>query len=271
MAEPLLPPVSAPPEPNIQNQANEQTTIPEWLKGIDDPELQGSKFLHRFADVKTLAQNALASKQTLSKKLVDIPGADSPPEKWEELHTALGRPAKPEDYKVTLTGEDGKPFEIKNPELDGLIRNIAHSIGTNNEGYNNIIAKIAEHVSNLPNIYGETIQGEWKGDFEKNRQIADKAFNSLSEGLQTEIRQTFGPHPIVMKMLYEIGKRTINDTIPDAAAKTQPVQTEGDLQKRHDALRNDPAFLNRNDPRFKDVNDELVAITEKLYKMRGGK
>ena len=267
----LLPPSNPPQDQNTQKADNEQTSIPEWLKGIDDPALQESKFLHRFADVKTLAQNALAAKQTLSKKLVDIPNAESTPEQWNEFHTALGRPSKPEEYQITFKGEDGKPLKIKDQSIDALIRNAAYKVGANNDGFNTIIEAIMEREASLPNMARESLEKEWKGDFEKNRQIADKAFQSLPESLQTEIAETVGPHPAIMKMLLEIGKHTMNDSLPDSLTKPKTeMESEGELQKRFDELRNDSAFKNRNDPRFKDVNDELVAIREKIIKIRGG-
>src|SRR5690606_27376160 len=74
--------------------------LPEWLKSINDPELQNDQILHRYPDIPTLAKSLSHAQRALSKDKVPLPGKNATPEEWRQFFIKAGLPETPDNYKI---------------------------------------------------------------------------------------------------------------------------------------------------------------------------
>jgi hypothetical protein len=105
---------------------------PGWTKAYGAPETLESKF----TEPKALIGSYASLERMIAAKGVIKPGADATPEQRDAYFNALGRPAKPEDYAITMPEKVGdKPFpkELWNGKLAEGAAKVFHAAGLTKE------------------------------------------------------------------------------------------------------------------------------------------
>lgn len=158
-----------------------------------------------------------------SAGLIKIPTDQSTAEEKEAFLSKLGRPENAEKYD--LKRPDGLTDENYNPQLENGFRQQAFENGLSSSqaaklyGWYNDMAMKSQQ-SDKANTEAEInkLKDEWSGDkFKTNTAIASAAFKKFSKDdgkfLDTKINSiAIGNHPQFLKLFYEIGKLTQDDS-----------------------------------------------------------
>jgi hypothetical protein len=245
------------------------SNLPEWMGGLTDPELSQNKYLHSFKSLDSLAQSAVKAKQTLSRKLTDIPGDDADEEAWKNFHSQIAKVEKPDQYKITLMTEDEngekQPISINNKNTDKLLRTIAHKAGMTNFQFNEALKGIMEYDQNFPKQAEAELKKTWGDNFEENDAIARKQFEALPEELRSELSTAFGPHPIIAKLMHHLGKNDVHSDTPVTPTSTDDLES---MKAEFKQIQSDPVFINpsMNIKKYMEMNPRYHELGNKLMK-----
>ena len=197
----------AAPSAEINPLAFNRDILPEDLRL--EPSLQS------FDSVDKLAKSYVHAVRKLgvpADELVRMP-KEMTPEHMAEIYERLGRPNSADEYVL-----DG------NNELTPDYKKLAHEIGLSqqqaqalHDWYNETVGsvqqqqRIAHEQAAVDNL--RTLQQEWKGDFSKNADLAQRAFKRFADesALQVMNETGLGNHPSIVKMFHQIGRMLAED------------------------------------------------------------
>jgi hypothetical protein len=183
----------------------------------------------------------------------------------------LGRPEKPEDYKVP---------EIENADMSGAeaFRQMAHEAGLNKQQFEHLVTKftqaqLAQSQQVMQNLEKDqaNLKTEWGADYDRRQGMAAK-FMELTEAPEN-LRNLYKENKVPMelskwvfnmadKMMGESGINLATDV--NDRAKGQPTPHEA-AEKINDIRQNkDHPYFNKSHPGHADA----VALMRKLYKLK---
>ena len=247
-------------------------TLPEEIKSTVPEEFASDPNVTKYATFPDFIKGHTELAKMISAKGVIIPKDTDPPESWNTVYNALGRPEKPEGYKLTelkdlhpkikVTPESMKAFTdfaykngLTNKQVDGL-----------NQWYLGLISQSLKAEDDAWNKQVETgtaaLRQEWGADFDKNvtvikELVAKRGGQALVDALGDKIN-----NPVVMKFLaQEASKYTEDDFKKMGAGAARP--GDNDALKQIEAIKanKEHAYWNEKDSK----HDEAVAEMKKLY------
>lgn len=157
----------------------------DWTTGLND-ELKGYAQLKGFKDPSMLMEAYRGLEKTIGvpkERIVKLPEGPDAPE-WGEVYGKLGRPEKPEDYKIAMPKEGGSE------EFASWAKNTFHKLGLSgtqaeklssqwNEFVQASTAK-AQEAENAKNIQEEQkLRTEWGQNFDREIEKAKRAAAGL--------------------------------------------------------------------------------------------
>lgn len=268
--------------------------IPEEYRG--EPALKNVKNVGNLAKGYLHAQKELGSrikipgkdadeetKNEFYSKLSDIDGVVRLPDskdpeynkKLSTIYDKLGRPLKPEEYKL----DAGNTFV--DDELEKEIKQTAFEAGLSQSQLDKLSGlekKRAETMLNILTTHKANVkkhfQEKWKGDFDANTRIAKEQLAKYAalypEAAQDVIRGYAGSNPIFIEAMYELGKLHQEETTmgtTDNNAKTE--LTPQEIRAKISARRVDKAdpLNNERHPLHQQAVDEVA----ELYRQAGEK
>ena len=211
-------------------------SLPDGLKG--EPSLQS------FDSVDKLAKSYVHARKMIGadpNQMLQLP-KEGDEEGWNQVYNRLGRPEKADGYDFDLG--DGE----QSPDVADF-KNVAHQLGLTNDQaktmlgiYNQIsendLAEEQEQFEQMNVEYLQNIQKEWGDDFNKNSELARRAFqNFASEELMDVMKETgLSNHPEVLKTFARIGQVLSEDNIlpgtRGAIGGMSPVHAEETIASR---------------------------------------
>lgn len=267
-------------QPNPQVGGGPSQVKYDWAALKLDADLQAVVDHHGFTDPAMVVKSFANAEKLMGlppDRIVKMPTDKSTPEEWNEYYTRLGRPAKPEDYKLPVpegdSGEFAKTAQNWMHEA-GIPAGMATKVATKWNEYvagQMKAAKTAQETRN--STEGAELKTEWAADYDKNFELVDKAAHAfgMTKVQLDALRSAMGVKA-AMKFMREIGAKvgTEGDFVdPDKGGggfggnKTQQ-QAQAELT----ALIKDPAhqqMFNSKDPktrqeaRAKQRNLEMLA------------
>ena len=203
---PAAPPPAAPAAPAAA------ANTPSWTEGMAD-DLKGYVELKQFKDPASLVdsyRNLEKLTGAPKERLLKLPEKEDAPE-WGEIYGRLGRPAKPEEYKLPLPqGAD--------PEFAKQASSWFHEAGISQKQAEKITAKWNEFVGNTQATQqaagheamaaqDKELQKEWGAAYAKNNMIVDnvaKKFN-IDDATLKQLGASMG-YQKAMKFLHSLGE-----------------------------------------------------------------
>ncbi len=249
------------PPPAVSNNAQAG-----WYDSFE-PDLKGYVETKGFKDPKDLTlayRNLEALRGVPAEQLLRLPKADDA-KGLEELYTKLGRPAKPEDYKIPIPqGSDGsfaKAASAKFHEL-GLNPQQAQKLTAwyNEFGSTHTKAQEAQLV-NTQKESAAKLQQEWGAAYEKNANIVDQVAETfgVSEEELLGLRNAMGPAG-AMRFLHRIGAELGEDRFHSSDTGPKGSLSPDGAKARIKQLQADQEFtgkLMKGDAAAKDEWDRL--------------
>lgn len=242
----------------------------DWRTNLS-PELKEHPSLATYKSVDDMAKSHINAQKLIGKKGIIPPGKDAKPEEIDAFHKALGRPDKPEDYKLSEVQAPEGMTEDANLKSGFLAT--AHAKGMTNEQadaiyswYNKQVeGAIAQHVEKNK-VMKETTEAELRTEYGKaydqNLDIAKKFIHKFGdEKAMQALEEGLGNDPRLIRMLVKAGKSFSEDMLHVSSNTTlTPDEAKAEIRK----IKGDPKH-----PYFVQVHHEhkeAVDYMDSLYK-----
>lgn len=202
--------------PNVDTQPLdvefEGTAIPEVYKD------------HPIGKYRTLGEAFKGygeAQKLIGAKGVIIPGEKATPEEWDRFHNSLGRPEKPEGYKLSPI-ENLHPELKITPEVEAGFKSLAHKHGLTGRQadglYKEYFGMISQSLtkrdekSMADKHTAETaLRTEWGGDYDVNINKSKRLIEKFGGANAREAFGELGNNPIVLKTIASIAKQFSED------------------------------------------------------------
>jgi hypothetical protein len=243
------PPVSAPATPGTAPAS----TSSDWTTGFND-ELKGYVQNKGFKDPSSVLDSYRNLEKAIgvpSERLIKLPADQNDPAAMAEVYAKLGRPGKPDDYKIDVPQGQGDDFAK-------WARGTFHELGLTapqaevlSKKWNELQAQMGQAQSQSQEAtftqQRESLKREWGAAYEQNAKVVDKAAQALGIDAQTldALKSSMGVDK-AMKFLHSIGSKTLEDSFVSGKDGSQfGVMTPEAAKSRISQLRNDPDFSSR--------------------------
>jgi len=238
--------------------------------------LGGEPSLQSFDSVDKLAKSYVHARKMIGadpNQMLQLP-KEGDEEGWNQVYNRLGRPEKADGYDFDLG--DGE----QSPDVADF-KNVAHQLGLTNDQaktmlgiYNQIsendLAEEQEQFEQMNVEYLQNIQKEWGDDFNKNSELARRAFqNFASEELMDVMKETgLSNHPEVLKTFARIGQVLSEDNIlpgtRGAIGGMSPVHAEETIATRLADPEFRTAYLDGSNPHHEAAVKEMERLHNAL-------
>ena len=249
-------------------------TSTDWRSSITDPDhLEFAKRLASPADAVKVALDL----RKANGSMVKVPGKDATAEDRAKFHKAIGVPEKVEDYKFDIGREPTETdkaiqgnlakiaFEngIPAPAMTALSKAVSE-LATAAKAEENRVAVAAREANEA------ALRKEWGADYEANKTLATRAVQAFGEvKSHPEVVEFFdktmvngqklGDHPVMVRMLGNIGRRMGEGEFIGAVGSEQRGSLQTELQQL--MTDNPPGTEKYKSPavqgRIKQINEAL--------------
>lgn len=229
MAEPITTPTPNPeptPEPT-------PAPSPSWRESLAE-DLRGEKSLEKFQDLDSLAKSYVELERMRGNS-IQLPTDTAKPEEWARIYDKLGRPSKPEEYKIERPKVMPEGVQW-NEELEKDFRKFAHAQGWNQSQTQNTINKWHETITKMVEGAQYTVE-RGKADLlaslgtEKADQVIKACNVAVTEFGDDEFANFldstgFGNHPAVIKFLARMGNLVSETQAPSGSPTSGGIGVE---------------------------------------------
>lgn len=244
----------------------------ELLELLSDETLRADAALQPFKSVDDLAKSYVQTKALVGKKGVILPGEGAKDEDWDPVYNQLGRPEKPEAYKVPNI-QLPKGQNIR-PEMLKEFNEFAHKTGLTQKQYEKALtwriqSELGEFESQQKSVAeaeaaAETeLRSTWKDKYDTNNASIEKLVKSFGKDKADAILQKYGKDPMFKQFMGEL-LPNFNEAAMEAAGYRAGEATSPEAAKaKIFEIRNDAKhpFNIQNHPEHQKALDEV----DKLY------
>ncbi len=239
--------------------------LPDGL--AEEPSLQNFDSVDKLAKSYT---HLVKKMGVPAEQLLRLPQAGEP---MDEVYNALGRPETHENYDM---GEYA-------PETTEDFRQLAHQIGLNNDqanvlfdAYVNAMAGQQEQEQSAFEQFEventQALQKEWGGSFDKNVELARRAFMNFATPEAVEIMEQtgLGNHPEILKVFSRIGELLQEDSVlPGSSTPVLGGMNPAQAQETFNSKMADPEFRNAYLDGYHPNHAQAVQEITKLHGFMG--
>lgn len=192
-----------------------------WFDSLPE-DLRGNPNITKYKSLEDFGKGHLNAVSKLGEKGVIIPKDDAPKEDIERFYNTIGRPEKPEGYKLESVGNLHPEVKVT-PEFEGSFRKMMHEIGVPNKQANSIYKTYLSQISNAMNMRDAQMKeqmekahnellNEWGKDFDTNKLMAKRVVEKFGGKETLEAFGELGNNPKVLKFLAKVGKKFSEDS-----------------------------------------------------------
>ena len=250
---------------NAPNLHFDPQNLPDGL--AHEPSLQNFDSVDKLAKSYT---HLVKKMGVPAEQLLRLPGAGEP---MDDVYNALGRPETHEHYDMSDYA----------PETTENFRQLAHEIGLNNDQANALFNAYVDSIAGQEESESEAfdqfeventqaLQKEWGGDFDKNVELARRAFMNFATPEAVEIMEQtgLGNHPEILKVFSRVGELLQEDSVlPGSSTPILGGMNPAQAQQSIDAKMADPNFRNAYLDQYNPGHAEAVREMTKLHEYIG--
>ena len=250
---------------NAPNLHFDPQNLPDGL--AHEPSLQNFDSVDKLAKSYT---HLVKKMGVPAEQLLRLPGAGEP---MDDVYNALGRPETHEHYDMSDYA----------PETTENFRQLAHEIGLNNNQANALFNAYIDSIAGQEESESEAfdqfeventqaLQKEWGGDFDKNVELARRAFMNFATPEAVEIMEQtgLGNHPEILKVFSRVGELLQEDSVlPGSSTPILGGMNPAQAQQSIDAKMADPNFRNAYLDQYNPGHAEAVREMTKLHEYIG--
>lgn len=175
------------------------------------------------------------AEKMLGKGRLSIPDEGAPPEQWDALWKAIGRPDTPDAYQFDAPKlPDGFAFDEK--AVSGF-REVAHKLGLRPDQFQQVVAHAIEaDVRRFEGFRQERaklraeaemkLQQAWGGQYQSNKAIADRVVSKFAPPEYAKWLDEYGlkDDPTFVQFLHAVGREFSEDTLAGGAGGSTGAQ-----------------------------------------------
>lgn len=253
----------------------------DWWKAAGVPEEYGKKFTEPSAVFKS----HVSAESQLGKKGIIPPGPNATQQERDAFYTALGRPAKAEEYGFTKPekiGDRTVPDHAWDAKRATAWQQKLYEMGVPKDQAQKIMmAAVEESVTGLSMIEDgqkafmkqsqEALQKEWGTDYDKNLGAAQRAAKTFGDDELLK-HPAIGNDPVLLRFMAKVGAATAerpgtgtrqqagSTAMSPAEAKAEAHRLTGEIAQRIKADRN---F--KNSPEYATLAEKKSAAFQVAY------
>jgi hypothetical protein len=214
----------------------------------------------------------------IGKDKIVMPGENAKPEEWGEFFKKLGRPDKPEDYKLARPSDLPKDF----PFDDKLIQaygTTAHELGLTPKqamglykwfmtSETDAFSGMAKDAEKSRNDAETVLRKEFGGAYEERLEAANKMLAQFGNPELAEFLESspaFGNSPHLVKFLANVAGQFSEDTLKGMGERRFNTRTPAEAQEEIRQLRSDDKFWAAYTDARNVGHDDAVSKMKALY------
>jgi hypothetical protein len=263
---------SAPPAASSTQPAGSQPsgTAADWTATLNEDQ-RGYVQLKGFKDPTMVVDSYRQLEKNLGvpkERLLKLPEKSDDVQAWGEVYNRLGRPAKPEEYKIPSS----------DPEFSKAAAGWFHQAGLTAKQAEVVATKLNEHQAAKADaqkkafetkVEAETVQlkQKWGSAYEQNVATAKQAATTfgISGDMLDSIEGAIG-FPATMELLNTIGGRLGEHGFIDGKSSTQSrILTPEAAKARIKELKTDHDFVQRYTKGDSEARQELERLHRQAY------
>lgn len=258
----------------------EKTEAPAWY-GKVSPETEG--FIKNagwggIEDVVKAHRSLTQLQRTPAQRTLVVPEKEDDVEGWNQVYARLGRPEKPEAYKLAnYAPVDGQPDLVSGD--DGFLAQ-AHRLGLSQKAANELFDWYAKRAGDFEDQTEEQLavahtagldkmRAEWGQAYDRNLGTAKHAVAQLgfAEDELKKIEDTLGTEWL-LKTLHRIGAQFVGES--EGVPRNPEDRTSGlgvspfEAQARLESLMHDPAFYHKYMEGHPDARRQVEQLTQAI-------
>lgn len=229
-------------EPASEGQGAPSAEANNWYDTLA-PEFKENPSIKKYKSPDEFVKGHLELTKLIGKDKIPVPGEKSKPEEWAMVYDRLGRPAKPEEYKLSEV-ELPEGLSVDESSLTAF-KEHAHNIGLSQkqaddlwkfytETQSNQYGQLAEQSQKVMQDAEKALRGEWGTAYSEKLSLADKVLKQAAGKDYDAIRAERGNDPKFIKMLANLGAKMSEDSLggdsPQQFGKT-PDEANAEIKK----------------------------------------
>ena len=240
---------------NLSDDLKQEPSLRTFMNSQDPLNAIGKSYVH-----------AVKKMGVPPEQMIRLPGEGEP---MDDVYNALGRPDSPANYSNLPDSDDFKP-----------VREAFYETGLSDTQAKNVLdiyMKGMEEVQTEQDAQFQkervnnklAIQQEWGANYERNANLAQRAFNQFaSKGAISLMEETgIGEHPEMLKMFKGIGEMLAEDNMLAPADgqlnSMSPIQAQSAIKDKQSDADYMERYMNPRHP----MHDEAVKEMQKLYEL----
>lgn len=228
----------------------EPTEAPDWRELITSDE--GRKYAENSPDLNHLVQRALDTRRQLSTA-VRVPGKDASDEDIATYRRAMNIPLEASGYEFpeveNVTDEIKVSREMWAQRFHDLgisksaAKALSQFVNEDNAAYE---AKQTELDRQFASDQEGALKGEWKGDFDKNKTLANRAFNEIANRagldidmltkMETKDGRFLMDNASMVRMFAAIGREMAEGTLGPVLTESETETLQGEVDSLREQI-----------------------------------
>lgn len=247
-----------------------------WYSSLPE-DLRGDSNITKYKSAEELARGHISAVSMLGRDKIPMPKSDA---EYLDVYKRLGMPETKDDYKFEGADYDipENVYSKQEQEADRVaFRAWAHDLGLTQKQAAGLYDRFMKHqVSGMQNIgrrvdiemakCNDVMQQTWGEATEANLIVANRAMVKFfgKDVADAVAASGLGRNFQFIQGMYNLGTRSLEELGIDKRGNS--TRTPEQLQQEVGQLQAHPAYFDRNHPEHRQVNDQVLALMERLGK-----
>lgn len=247
-----------------------------WYSSLPE-DLRGDSNITKYKSAEELARGHISAVSMLGRDKIPMPKSDA---EYLDVYKRLGMPETKDDYKFEGTEYDipENVYSKQEQEADRVtFRGWAHELGLTQKQAAGLYDRFMKHqVSGMQNIgrrvdiemakCNDVMQQTWGEATDANLIVANRAMVKFfgKDVADAVAASGLGRNFQFIQGMYNLGTRSLEELGIDKRGNS--TRTPEQLQQEVGQLQAHPAYFDRNHPEHRQVNDQVLALLERLGK-----
>ena len=249
------------------NNINDNNSNNDWLP----EEYREDKSFSKFEDVGSLAKSYKELQSLIGKKGGALPTEESTPEEWQNFYKLIGVPESAEEYKFETDGELKLPDYFSDESMTKLYQTAFKEA--------NLTPKQAQKLWDIRNKWiadeitanqakttaaENELKKEWGDNFDSELNKAKQAFYTILPNVDPK-NFSLSNNLDFIRVMNKVHSLIADDKI---VTTNKTTDNKAAIQARIDEILANPDYTNGMSQNNQSLIDEMVALQEKLLKMK---
>lgn len=246
----------------------------QWYSSLPE-DLHGDPNITKYQSMEEFARGHVSAVSMLGREKIPMPKSDA---EYRDVYAKLGMPKTADDYQFEDT-EYNIPVDIYTPEArvadQKWFRQQAHELGLTSKQAAGLYDRFMRYqeggMQSLNRVQdiemakcNDIMQQTWGEATEANLTIANRALSKLfGKNVADAVAASgLGRNFDFIQGLYQLGTRSLEELGIDKRGNS--TRTPEQLQQEIGQLQAHPAYFDRTHPEHRQVNDQVLALMERL-------